>query len=222
MHWQTEDVGIDQFAIPGDVIDLQFSITCKVLPVDHAHALSIAIQKALPWFADDETAALHMIHGADSGNGWERPEATDDVIYLSRRTKLILRLSSDRLDDAMKLVGQRLDIAGNEMKINKADVRQLNVTTSLYSRHMAAEPGEDEDAFLRRIINDLYAMQLKFKKILCGKEHSINTPAGVLVTRSLLVGDLSFDDAITLQQRGIGEKSHKKLGCGLFIAHKTV
>jgi hypothetical protein len=44
----------------------------------------------------------------------------------------------------------------------------------------------------------------------------------VLLTRSLLVADLSFDDAVTLQQRGVGEKAYKKLGCGLFIAHKTV
>ena len=222
MHWQIEDDDVTRYVVPQNVVDLLFSIDCKVLPVDHAHALSVAIQQALPWFAEDDIAALHIIHGADSGNGWERPEAANDIIYLSRRTKLVLRVPAARIDDAMALCGQELDVAGNPMKVLKASKRLLEVCTSLYSRHVAAEPGEDEERFLQRIINELRGMSLRFKKILCGKEHRMNTPQGELVTRSLLVAELSFDDAITLQERGVGAKSHKKLGCGLFIAHKTV
>ena len=222
MHWQTEDDDVSQFVVPENVVDLLFSIECKVLPVDHAYALSVAIQQALPWFADDEVAALHLIHGADSGNGWERPEAAGDVIYLSRRTKLVLRVPAGRIDDAMTLCGQQLDVAGNPIMVLKASKRLLEVCPSLYSRHVAAEPGEDEERFLQRIIGELRGMNLRFKKILCGKEHSLNTPQGELITRSLLVAELSFDDAITLQEHGVGAKSHKKLGCGLFIAHKTV
>ena len=222
MHWQIEDDDVTRYVVPQNVVDLLFSIDCKVLPVDHAHALSVAIQQALPWFAEDDIAALHIIHGADSGNGWERPEAANDIIYLSRRTKLVLRVPAARIDDAMALCGQELDVAGNPMKVLKASKRLLEVCTSLYSRHVAAEPGEDEERFLQRIINELRGMSLRFKKILCGKEHRLNTPQGELVTRSLLVAELSFDDAITLQERGVGAKSHKKLGCGLFIAHKTV
>ena len=222
MHWQIEDDDVDRYVIADNVVDLQFSIECKLLPVDHAHALSVAIQKALPWFAEDETASLHMIHGADSGNGWERPEAADDVIYLSRRTKLVLRVPSERIDDAMALCGQELDVAGYSMKVLKGNKRLLETSTSLYSRHVAAEQGEGEELFLQRIIGELRGMGIRFKKILCGKEHSLNTPQGTLITHSLLVAELSFDDALTLQERGVGAKSHKKLGCGLFIAHKTV
>ena len=223
MHWHIEDdEDISHFVVPESVVDLQFNIECKLLPVDHAHALSLAVQQALPWFADDEVAALHLIHGADSGNGWERPEASDDVIYLSRRTKLILRLPSERLDDAMSLIGQRLDVAGNLMVVKQATTRQMSVTSSLYSRYAAAAPGEGEELFLQRTVSELKGMGITVKKILCGKEHRLNTPEGDLVTRSLLVAELTFGDAITLQQRGVGAKSHKKLGCGLFIAHKTV
>ena len=148
MHWQIEDDDIDRYVVAENVVDLQFSIECKVLPVDHAYALSVAIQKALPWFAEDDIAALHQIHGADSGNGWERPEAADDIIYLSRRTKLVLRVPADRIDDAMALCGQELDVAGNPMKVLKGSKRLLEVCTSLYSRHVAAEPGEGEELFL--------------------------------------------------------------------------
>lgn len=222
MHWQVEEDDITQFVVPENVLDLLFTIDCKTLPVDHAYALSSAIQKALPWFADDELTALHMIHGAQSGNGWERPEGEDDIIYLSRRTKLILRVPANRVDDAMTLSGQELDVAGNTMKVLEASKRLLEVTTSLYSRHLVVEDGEDEDVFMLRTVAELRDMGLKFKKVLCGKEHSLKTPGRSLTTRSLLVADLSFDDAITLQERGVGRKEYKKLGCGLFIPHKTV
>jgi CRISPR-associated protein Cas6 len=222
MHWQVDEDDIDQYVVPDNVVDLQFSIDCKILPVDHAYALSTAIQQALPWFAEDEIAALHLIHGADSGNGWERPEGSDDIIYLSRRTRLVLRVPSERVDDTLALSGQMLSVAGNPMSVGSATRRQLSITTSLYSRHMVLEPGEDEDTFLQRIVSEMRDMGLRFTKVLCGKEHTLTSAEGILLTRSLLVADLKFDDAITLQERGIGTKAHKKLGCGLFIAHKTV
>lgn len=222
MHWQIEEDEISQFEVPENVVDLLYGIDCKALPVDHAYALSRAIQQVLPWFAEDEIAAVHQIHGAQSGNGWERPEGEDDVIYLSRRTKLVLRIPAHRIDDAMALCDQELDVAGNSMKVNKASKRLLETTTSLYSRHVVAEDGEGEDTFMQRTIAELRGMGLKFKKVLCGKVHTLQIPDRSLLTRSLLVADLGFEDAVTLQERGVGEKAYKKLGCGLFIPHKTV
>lgn len=222
MHWQIEEDDISQFVVPERVVDLLFTIDCKSLPVDHAYALSTAVQQALPWFADDDITAVHQIHGAQSGNGWERPEGEDDIIYLSRRTKLVLRLPVERIDDALALCGQELDVAGNPMKVLKGSKRLLEVTNSLYSRHVVAEDGEDEDAFMLRTVAELRDMGLKFKKVLCGKEHTLHSPGRTLTTRSLLVADLSFDDAITLQELGIGQKAYRKLGCGLFIPHKSV
>lgn len=222
MHWQVDEDDIDQYVLPDDVVDLQFAIDCKTLPVDHAYPLSMAIQRALPWFAEDEVAALHLIHGADSGNGWERPEGAGDLIYLSRRTKLTLRLPAQRVEEAQLLCGQTLDVDGSLISVGEATRRQLSVTASLYSRHAVVAPGEDEDVFLQRTIGEMRAMGLRFGKALCGKEHRLGVPGTALVTRSLLVADLKFDDAVTLQQRGVGAKAHKKLGCGLFIAHKSV
>ena len=219
MHWQIEEDDSSQIAVPENVIDLQFSIDCKLLPVDHAHALSTAILQALPWFVEDEIATLHLIHGAETGNGWERP---DDVIYLSRRTKLTLRVPHERIDDTTTLTGKTLDVAGNPMVIGEASKRPLSISTSLYSRHVVVMPGEDEDVFLQRTISEMHEMELQFKKVLCGKERTIQVSGGELMTRSLLVADITFNDSIRLQQRGVGAKRHKKLGCGLFIAHKTV
>jgi CRISPR-associated protein Cas6 len=223
MFWQEEQNDVDRFVVPEDVVDILFSISCKTLPVDHAHALSAAVKEALPWFEEEEQAGLHLIHVADSGNGWERPQGEDEVLYLSRRTKLTLRVPQHRLEEVKALSGQTLDVAGNEMEVGKSSVRLLSTSTTLYSRYVAVTAGEQsEDEFIAELVQELREAGLRFKKVLCGKETTFHTPEGPMVTRSLMVADLPLDDAVRLQENGIGPHQHKKIGCGLFIAHKAV
>ncbi|MGM0593373.1 MAG: type I-MYXAN CRISPR-associated protein Cas6/Cmx6 [Pseudomonadota bacterium] len=223
MFWQEEDKDPDRFIVPEDVVDILFSIQCKTLPVDHAHALSTAIQQALPWFAEEQQAGLHLIHVADSGNGWERPQGGDELLYLSRRTKLVLRVPQHRVEHSKALSGQTLDVAGNRMEVGKATVRPLSTSTTLYARYVAASrPEQDEDSFIAEVVEELRRAGLRFKKVLCGKENTLHTPDGEMVTRSLMVADMPIEDAVRLQEIGVGPHKNKKLGCGLFIAHKAV
>lgn len=223
MFWQEEDNDVERFVVPENVVDILFSIDCKTLPVDHAHALSSAVKKALPWFDQEEQAGLHLIHVAESGNGWERPQGEDEVLYLSRRTKLTLRVPQHRLEDAKGLTGQKLDVAGNELEVGKSTVRLLSISTTQYARYVAVtEQGQSEDAFIGELVNELRAAGLSFKKVLCGKETTFDTPDGPMVTRSLMVADLPIEDAVRLQEIGVGPHEHKKMGFGLFIAHKAV
>ncbi len=217
--WQ-EEIDEQQFVVPDDVVDLIFKIKCRTLPVDHAWPLSQAIHEVLPWFPDERQAGLHLIYGADSGNGWERPSDGGETLYLSRRTPLVLRLPRERVEDASELTGMTLDVAGNTLEIGEAHTRFLGMTTTLYSRHVAAEEELDEDAFLRQAIESLRALNLRFKKVLCGKETPFNTPEGTLVARSLMVAGLTLDDAVTLQELGLGPLRSR--GFGLFVPHKTV
>src|SRR3990172_10902261 len=98
--------------VPGDIVDIAYGILCRALPVDHAWALSRAIQEILPWLTTETGAGLHPLHVADSGNGWMRPEATDDLLILSRRTKLVLRIPSPRAEDAKRLCDTRIEVQG--------------------------------------------------------------------------------------------------------------
>jgi CRISPR-associated protein Cas6 len=219
MYWQEEQEE-EQFIVPDEVVDLSFSIKCRTLPVDHAAALAGAVVGELPWLAEEPEAGIHSIHGAESGNGWERPTGAEDILYLSRRTKLILRMPKERVEQAKEgLSGKTLDVDGNAMDVGKADQRLLSQTTTVYSRHVVA-PEQEEDAFLARTVQELKSRRLQFKKVLCGKSFEINTAEGPLLTRSLLVADMPFIDAVRLQEQGVG--SHRTLGCGLFIPHKTV
>lgn len=219
MYWQ-ENKPADEYVVPNTIVDAVFGISCPSLPVDHAYALSQAIQTALPWFAAEDDAGLHTIHGADSGNGWMRPEDPRALLHLSHRTKLLLRLPKHRLADAEVLLGKTLDVAGHALRLDKLTLRPLSRITTLFSRHVVIAAGDDESAFLQHAIELFGALDIRPAKMLCGKMTTIACPGRGLQTRSLMVADLSVDEAVLLQQRGLGPE--RKLGCGLFIPHKDI
>lgn len=218
MYWN-EESSEEGFSVPEDIIDLQFRISCPTLPVDHAWTLAQAIQQHLPWFMQEPRAGLHLIHGAESGNGWERPEERDALLHLSKRTPLILRLPAERAEAAGTLVGQTLDIAGHSMTIRESRPKPLAMTRFLYARYIAADPEMPEEQFIAWAVDELSRMGLRFKKILCGKPHRLERPDSPIHTRSLMVAELSYEDAITLQEQGLGP--YRALGCGLFLPQKS-
>ena len=220
MFWQDDD-NIQPQTSADAVLDLSFSIQCRRLPVDHAYALSHALQQALPWLAEEPQAAIHLIHVAGSQNGWMRPDhGTGELIHLSHRTKLSLRIPKTRLQDALQLSGEVLDIAGNRLQINKAQQKPLSMLGTLFSRHVACDREQSEELFLQLVSEELIAMGVRIRKALCGKEIELHTPTGPLFTRSLMLAELSAEESMRLQHRGLG--SQRLMGCGIFIPHKGI
>jgi CRISPR-associated protein Cas6 len=219
MYWQ-EDQEEEIFAVPDDVVDLVFKIECKALRNDHAWALSGAIQAVLPWFGEQPEQGLHIIHVAESASGWTRPEAPDEIIYPSRRTRLKLRLPKEQVADAQALTGHTLDIDGHGLKVGDSKTQLLGMTNTLYSRYVVSPEAEDDEAFVGRAVEELRSLGLKFSKVLAGKSHVLNSPDGAVFTKTLMVGGLSFPDAVTLQEKGLGP--HRDAGCGLFTPCKSI
>ena len=219
MYWQ-ENKEDNKFVVTDDIVDMAFNIQCRSLPVDHAYALSQAILRALPWFASEERAGLHTIHVAESANGWMRPDHADDLLYLSRRTKLTLRVPKHRIEDTAKLTGQKLDIGGNAMLVEKASIKMLSSLPTVFARYVVTPDGANEDTFLQTSLAQLNEMGIRPKKMLCGIERVILTPHRPLRTRSLMLAELSAEESVKLQQQGLS--SDYKLGCGIFIPHKGI
>lgn len=219
MFWKEDESATDEFKVSEQIIDLAYAIQCRSVPVDHAHSLSQAIHQALPWFADEGDAGLHMIHISEAGNGWNRPET--DELLLSHRSKLILRLPRHRLDDAKQLCGAELNIAGCTMTVGKSKVKPLSPLSTQFSRYVQSADIDNEEQFLNYIAPELEALLgTEVRKILCGKTHTLNTADGPVNTRSVMVADLSAESAVLLQQKGLG--AGRKMGCGLFIPHKGI
>ncbi|MDA8420960.1 MAG: type I-MYXAN CRISPR-associated protein Cas6/Cmx6 [Pseudomonadota bacterium] len=219
MYW-TEQTTSETYRITDDVVDVVFAISCRCLPVDHAQALREGLQRALPWLAAEEGAGIHPLHGAESGNGWMRPDNPDDLLYLSRRTKLVLRLPKQRVADAGVLSGREIEIMGNRLAVGASSIRPLSPITTIFSRYVVMGGPGDEQVFVADIVRQLGEMGIRPKKMLCGMEKAIATPQGGLRARSLMLADLSVDESVRLQQRGLGPE--RQLGCGLFIPHKDV
>ena len=221
MLWQEEDVKTE-YVVPDDVVDVSFQIDCKQIALDHAHDLSQALLAHLPWLATEKEAGVHMIHGASTGNGWIRPGEADnsDFIYLSKRSRMQLRLPRERLADADSLIGKTLDIGGNSVRVGRYQTRPLTVLGTLFSRYVLVEPGEDEDQFMLRIAAEMKELNINVKKMLCGIGHTFNSPQGKLTTLSIMVADMDVPSSVTLQRRGVGRG--REMGFGLFLPHKSI
>jgi CRISPR-associated protein Cas6 len=202
------------------VIDLNFNIHCRELPLDHAYALSQAIQRALPWIIDEPLAGIHLIHGAESGNGWYRPDELGAILCLSRRTKLTLRLPTYCKSLAIVLSGMTLEVGHYQLQIGKVTEKPLMVLPVLFARHVIADETQDEETFLQHAVTQLKQQNIHCRKILCGKTSTLTIPQGYLFTRSVMVADLKPQESLLLQQQGLGEG--RIMGCGLFIPHKDI
>ena len=203
-----------------DVVDAVFAIECRCLPVDHAWALSQAVEAVLPWFATEPGAGLHTIHGAASASGWQRPEQADDLLQLSHRAKLTLRLPRHRLKDAAALLGRTLEIAGWPLRVEKLSERPLARIANLFSRGVLLDDVDDEAAFVAAATRELEALGFRAATMLCGRATALATPERSYRTRSLMIAGLTLAGSLELQRRGLGEA--RRLGCGVFIPHKDI
>jgi CRISPR-associated protein Cas6 len=219
MYWQEnpkEQAAVDL----GEVTDISFQIQCRALPVDHAWALSEAVQQLLPWIMTEAGAGVHTIHVAESGNGWMRPEGAADLLYLSRRTRLQVRVPRHRVEDARKLIGQTLNVAGHALTIETASLKPLSAFTTVFSRYVVTDAQRDENAFLASTVEELGRLDIRPMKMLCGIEKTLATPDRLIHTRSLMIADLTPAESLRLQQSGLGPLRH--MGCGLFLPHKDI
>ncbi|MEN8129880.1 MAG: type I-MYXAN CRISPR-associated protein Cas6/Cmx6 [Pseudomonadota bacterium] len=220
MYWQQDNDASRPYTVPDDIVDLSFKVSCQGLPLDHAFVLSTAFLDALPWLREEERAGIHLIHGAESGNGWIRPEDPQAVMYLSRRTRMTLRLPKERIEEAKSLMGRTLDVGGNALTLGSVGVRTLSHLTTLFARYIIADQGQDENVFLDQAASNLKDMGVRVKKMLCGRTHRFSFPDGDITARSLMIDGLEVAQSVALQQQGLGPG--RKIGCGLFLPHRGI
>ena len=221
MYWTEKKNSKDEFVIPDNVVDVVFSVQGKSIPLDNAFALSSAIEKLLPWVVDDEKIGIHHIFGAESGNGWLRPENTEnEILYLSRRQKLTIRVSKERLSDIQALTGQTLLVDEHPLTVGKSNIRQLSDMNIVFARNVVVESGMSEDDFMKACVEQMNDLGINVKKMMCGRERIIQQPDKPLITRGLMIADLAKPESVKVQEQGLGVA--RKLGCGLFLPQKGI
>ena len=220
MYWN-EEKKKEKFEIPDDIVDLSFAIKCKCLPLEHMASLSESLYKVLPWLEDEKLAGIHPINGAESGNGWERSNDPNELIYLSRRQKMTLRLPKERLDEAESLVGKTINVEGYDIEIGKSSIKKLSDLPTAFCRSILVDGRMDEDAFLQWAFEELKALDIKVRKMMPGIERVTKfADNSERVTRGLMVAELDQAESVRLQEHGLGEG--RKLGCGIFLPQKDI
>jgi len=188
------------------MIDIAFALDGSTLPCDHRSALADAVERALPWLAGAPGAGVHpmnLVRGAGR-----------DAL-LSRRTRLTLRVPRDRADAACAMTGARLDIAGHRLVAGAAQRREMLRYRTLYA-HFVAAGNADEPAFLAAMEDELAAMGVQCR-LVCGRRQV--DEGGLLKGFSLMLDGLSSGHSLRVLETGLG--AHRRLGCGLFVPHKS-
>lgn len=191
------------------VIDIFFELQGRLLPKDHGYALFLALSGLLPWLEHEELAAVHPIHGADTGK--------DNMLILNKRTKLVIRIPAERQADTMTLSGKSFDIGGSRFVVGAGKVKPLSRYTPLYA-HCVTTGSTSEEDFTRDVIRLLDDLNITCRFI-CGRRQTITNAEGAGDGYSLMLHDLPVEQSILVQQRGMG--GNRKIGCGIFIPHKS-
>lgn len=219
MYWREDKDKEAEYRVPDDVFDLVFKLRGKSLDIDHAYALSKALQEHL----DPDTCArigVHGVHMAGSGNGWIRSEQIDAELPLSRRARLVIRVHRDDSDAVTQITNRRLQIGMQPVEIGASSIRKLSSLGTVHARAIRCDQQQSEDDFLQQVADELEAMNIGVSKMLCGRPGLIRNGDEVIFTRALMVADLQPEESVRLQQQGIGDG--RMLGCGLFVPHKGI
>jgi CRISPR-associated protein Cas6 len=188
------------------MVDLAFALRGTVLPRDYRRPLAAALEHALPWLAQAPGAGVHRLNLTPGAGG---------QALLAQRTRLLLRVPRERADAAALLAGRTLDLAGHALHVGPPQTRELLPWGTLYA-HLVASAADDEAAFMAEVDAALQALQVPCRPI-CGRHQSLEQHS--LQGYSLMLDGLSAADSLQLLQCGIGH--HRRLGCGLFVPHRS-
>lgn len=190
------------------IVDVHFELSGERLPAAYHHALWLALRSRLPWLAEETQATMHLLRGSEGGR----------EVLLSRRSRLVIRLPADRLQELDALIDCELTVADAPIRIGCARQVSIEPYSTLHA-HVAVGDSAEEAAFMIEMEAGMAALGLA-GKLICGKKQTLQIEGEAVTGYSLVVFDLKPDAALRLQQLGLGRL--RKYGCGLFVPYKEI
>jgi CRISPR-associated protein Cas6 len=163
----------------------------------------------LPWLEDEPLAGVHPIRGLT-------PCA--DGMIVGGRTRIVLRVPEGRAEACAALQGADLQLPA-PLHVGRASRRELLPYPVLHSR-LVVTGSQDEADFLRDAMASLAALAIDCDTIVGRRGELRLDDRQVVVGYSLMLYGLSEAGSLRAQEQGIG--LHRKLGCGLFVPHKSI
>lgn len=187
------------------IIDLSFPVQGKKIPVDHGYALYSALSRICPYLHQAENAAVHRIRGKYCGDG---------LLALSAISHLKLRIPADKLPHYLSLSGKSIGVDGHAVRLGVPNPYLLKPKTAIYSHLVTTKNGNDEERFKAEIGTQLDALNIR-GKLTIGRRRTFTLHGKQIVGYSVLVSELSAEESLTLQEKGLGGR--RKMGCGVFV-----
>ena len=189
-------------------LDLAFALTGNRVDRGYAVGLYEALVAAAPWLEDEPLAGVHPIKGLTPSAG---------TLLIGGRTRLVLRVPDSRVAACEVLQGQALALPA-PLHVGNASPRELLAHPVLHAR-LVVTGADDEGEFLVDIGRAITGLDLDCETIV-GRRGELRIGSQVWPGFSLMLYGLSPEESLRVQAHGIG--LHRKLGCGLFVPHKSV
>jgi CRISPR-associated protein Cas6 len=197
---------------PARMVDVFFPVDGRTLARDHRAELAAALEQAWPALRDCPGLGLitvNLVHGAG------------DPALLSRRARLGLRLPIAHADGARALAGHVLQVGAHRITLGEPQARELLPHTTL-NAHFVDAGGHDELHFLAQVDAELDALGVDCRSV-CGRHLTVQAGPGAPGARlggfSLLLHGLRPAASLKVLEAGLGP--HRRLGCGVFVPHKS-
>ena len=198
-------------------VDLAFRLNGSEIPVDHGYALYAALSRTVPAIHETTTVGVHPIRGIYNGGG---------KLHLSDSSRLVVRLQDGDIRDYLKLAGKQLELDGFRLRIGVCETWALFPAATLYCRIATTRNGEDSSRFDAEIARQSATIGIKGKviRVPIDDTGSANRDPSRRIFRvknkrvvgySVLATELTAEESILLQERGLGGR--RKMGCGVFV-----
>jgi CRISPR-associated protein Cas6 len=189
-------------------LDFAFAVAGDSLDREYPHRLYEALRAVAPWLDDEPLAGVHPLRGLT-------PSA--DALLFGGRTRMVLRVPETRLEACRQLQGASLG-ASLPLRLGSGSSRELLPYPVLHAR-LVVTGAEDEAAFVADV--ERAAAQLELDcELIVGRRGELGIGAQRLSGFSLMLHGLTAAASLRAQAHGIGQ--HRKMGCGVFVPHKSV
>ncbi len=198
-------------------VDLAFRLTGSTVPVDHGYALYAGLSRILPEIHAAHAIGIHPIRGIYNGAG---------RLQLSDASRLVIRLPHEDIRLYLKLAGKSLVLDGCKLRVGVGETRALVPAATLYCRIATTRNGNDSARFDSEVARQLAALGIRGKVFRepegsggsDGRDPSrriFRVKSKRIVGYSVLATELTAEESILLQERGLGGR--RRMGCGVFV-----
>lgn len=208
-----EEQNHDIELIQNPYIELAFPVMGQNLPIDHGYQLYSALKHRLMQLKDWDDVSIKTISGKLDRN-------TRNQLILTNRSKLLIRLPSEKVPYVYSFGGKSLTIGKYKIRLGIPEMNFLQSKSKLRSHIVVIRGYEEPNRFLEAAKRQIEALNIKADLELISKKDGTVKPKTIRVKQTIVgfgieANNLGETDSIILQEKGLGGKH--KMGCGVFV-----